>query len=316
MLGGKRTIHFRNQITAKLTWAQSWNAIQLFEHLRDKSFTIKKTNNGYLIQKESNGTKFFSSSLETTRGIFELVSILIPQGWTFEQENAMTCRFSKNDTTYTIHELGNDQLSLKWSPQLEITGPYEAIWVYFFECLRGIYDYDYKNKIVLDVGGFCGESAVFFLSQGARKVIIYEPVPSHHQFIKTNVNRNNFNAEIHEEGIGNRDEDMTVNYDALSLNFGPISNGKGKDKLRMKIRNVTSVIEESNADIAKFDCEGAEISLITVPKKTLRKIEFYMIEAHNMEIRKAITDKFITSGFIQSRAPAEDISMLYFKKVP
>jgi hypothetical protein len=104
----------------------------------------------------------------------------------------------------------------------------------------------------------------------------------------------------------------------LGLNFSLIGKekGKGENRIEMRIRNITSVIEESNADIAKFDCEGAEISLTTVPKQTLGKIEFYMIEVHSTEIRKAITDPFTTSGFIQSRAPADDIPVLYFKKVP
>jgi predicted RNA methylase len=59
------------------------------------------------------------------------------------------------------------------------------------DCIRelrtGEYEYDYRNKVVLDVGGFEGESAIYFWLRGAKRVIIYEPVNSHVQFINKNV---------------------------------------------------------------------------------------------------------------------------------
>src|SRR3990170_925080 len=54
----------------------------------------------------------------------------------------------------------------------------------------GVYDCDCSGKVVLDVGGFQGESAVFFSKMGAKKVIIYEPVITHHKLIKKNVYSN------------------------------------------------------------------------------------------------------------------------------
>src|SRR5271157_2179873 len=50
------------------------------------------------------------------------------------------------------------------------------------ELESGNYDYDCKGKVVLDVGGFQGETAVFFSGMGAKKVVIYEPVTANHRF--------------------------------------------------------------------------------------------------------------------------------------
>jgi FkbM family methyltransferase len=147
------------------------------------------------------------------------------------------------------------------------------------EMESGVYDYDCRGKVVLDIGGFEGESAVFLWGMGAKKVIIYEPVLSHIKFIKENALLNKVNAEIHEEGIGNEDGEITVAYDQADNCFGLERKGL-PNKMKIKIRDVAKVIAESGAEVAKIDCEGAEISIVNVPKEILRRLEYVMIEVH------------------------------------
>jgi len=154
---------------------------------------------------------------------------------------------------------------------------------------------DYKNKVVLDIGGFYGESAVFFSSQGARKVIIYEPIVAHCNFIKRNILLNDVNAELHDEGIGREDGYQTIRYETIDACLGALS--KGRHTMKIKIKNVTKVIKESDANIAKFDCEGSEENLVNIPNEILRKIDFYMIECHTPKITTAIISKFNDAGF-------------------
>jgi FkbM family methyltransferase len=47
---------------------------------------------------------------------------------------------------------------------------------------------------------------------GANKVIIYEPVTANHQFIKENVRLNHVNAEIHDEGVGDKNGVIVASY--------------------------------------------------------------------------------------------------------
>jgi len=47
--------------------------------------------------------------------------------------------------------------------------------------------------------------------------IIYEPVAEHLQFIKENVRLNHVNAEIHVEGVGDKDGTIAVPYDWLTI---------------------------------------------------------------------------------------------------
>jgi FkbM family methyltransferase len=194
---------------------------------------------------------------------------------------------------YRVEQVGDGVFKIN-NAEIELIGSSDMLRT-VCELHTGFYDWDCRGKVVLDVGGFQGESAVFFFKDGAEKVIIYEPVIAHHEFIKRNMLLNRVNGELHEEGIGSADDIKTIRYDATDPAFGLDS--KGQHEMRIKIRNVANVIEESHADVAKFNCEGAEESLIYVPTEVLRKIDAYMIMAHTPKISKAIIDKFERSGF-------------------
>ncbi len=154
---------------------------------------------------------------------------------------------------------------------------------------------DVRGKVVLDVGGFIGDTAVLFSTLGASKVVIYEPVPAHQEAIKINMKLNGVNAEVHDEGLGDADGYTTIRYENTGIEFG--LKNEGTSEMQIKTKSVQSIIEESNADVAKFDCEGAEINLVNAPKLVLRKIPFYMIEVHSFKIKDAICNKFKESGF-------------------
>lgn len=67
--------------------------------------------------------------------------------------------------------------------------------------------------------------------------------------------------------------------------------------MTIRIKNAATVIEESHADIVKFDCEGSEENLVNVPNCLLRKIDFYMIECHTPRIAITIIRKFNNAKF-------------------
>jgi FkbM family methyltransferase len=155
--------------------------------------------------------------------------------------------------------------------------------------------FDFNNKVVLDVGGFMGETAVMFTKWGAKKIIIYEPVVENHTFIHKNVKLNRINAEIHLEGIGEADGSVTVAYEEVNQMFGLSKSGNNTKTI--KIRSAGKVIEESGADIAKINCEGSETALLSVRNEILRKIPNYIIETHTQSIRNSLLRKFASAGF-------------------
>jgi len=286
---GRKTIVFRDGSKFQLTWLEYWTIRDIFS----AGARVEKVSDNLFKVKSSKLEIVVSSQILPT--IVKLVNI--------------------SDTINYFEQVSNDLFRIR-SAELELLGSSNMLSA-FCELQDGTYGCDCRDKVVLDVGGFQGESAAFFSRMGARKVIIYEPVAVHHEFIKRNMFSNRVDAELHEEGIGNVDGTQTIHFAATDLGFGVVSSGQ--HEMEIKIKNAASVIEESHADVAKFDCEGAEESLVNVPSAVIRKIDFYMIEVHTSKIREAIIRKFNLSGFSlvkEVRARHGFTSVIHFKKNP
>ena len=212
---------------------------------------------------------------------------------------------------YSIHQ-ENQMFHLK-DKKMEVFGSVGMLYC-LQEIRRGDYNYEYKDKVVLDVGGFEGESAVYFWSKGAKKVIVYEPVTEHIETIRKNMALNQIEAEIHNSGVGPKNGTKMIQYSRTDPGFGLFE--EGKNKVQIRINDISKVIAKSGADIAKFDCEGAEIHLIDVSEEILRKVSYYIIEVHSPEIRQKIVEKFEHAGFEleNERIFSEQYAMVYLKK--
>jgi FkbM family methyltransferase len=310
----KRKMRFRNGVTMKLDMAGYYKMRDLFYNLDCQKFKVTKNAQGFVVSKNEPFFSCLVPSLQTLP-FFDFLISLAGQDWNVRQIDEKTFKIDKEKSAYEIKGL-DDKLFAAKSEGVSLIGPLGSLHVYFLECYRGIYDYDYKGKTVLDVGGFCGETAVFFASRGATKVIIYEPIKSHHELIRKNMALNAVNAELHEEGMGEKTGGLSINYDAADLAFG-LTN-KGEKTLTIQVKSAQDIISQSHADIVKIDCEGAEISLVGVPEDTLRLVPSYIIETHTKAIQEAITKKFLEAGFSQKRAPEhllQEIYVVYFDRI-
>jgi FkbM family methyltransferase len=281
--GGSRTVSFRNGSTYCLSWPQ-------FRVFRDNYPFLTKYK---VTQVEDDLFKIADEKNEVVSS-----AALLPMLFDLMQD-------------FAIHQ-ENELYRLKNEKQ-ELVGT-EAMLVCIQELRTGEYECDCKGKVVLDVGGFEGESAVYFWGKGAKKIVIYEPVPAHVEAIKKNVALNYINAEIHPSGIGSQDGTQTIHFNQTDPGFGILS--KGPKSTEIKITNVSKVIAESGAQIGKFDCEGAEESLVGVPADILQKIPSFIIEVHSLKIKEAILKKFLGAGFsLEKEIPKPgEFVVLIFKK--
>lgn len=267
-------VTFRNGSKFRLTWPE-------FLMLRDTyqywpRYTVEQMANGLF--KIRRGKSEFVGSLRHMCAIFELTE---KHNCTVEQKNHGTFRLS------------GGSFILVGSPEMLVAVK---------ELFSGMYDCDCHGKTVLDIGGFEGESAVYFSSLGAKKVILYEPIPVQFQSAKQNIERNDTNAELYNEGIAEADGVISIEYST--------------NKATCSVKNVASVILESGADIAKIDCEGAEESLVHVSNRILQSISLYMIEVHTRSIRDKILMKFKEAGFVLARdfRLTKDLSVVHLKR--
>ena len=256
----RKTLTFRNGLTCNLTWPQ----FRLFRDIYPAitKYSISQINDDLFKINDQRSGVVCNSKL--------LPAVLDLMG------------------DFVISQVKEDVFHIK-NEEIKVVGS-SMMLVCLQELKTGEYDCDCRNKVVLDIGGFEGESAIYFWAKKAKKIIIYEPVATHVEFIKENTLLNTINAEICQAGIGNRNETKIIHYNQTDPGFGSLS--EGAKTMKIKIRNVSEVIEESGAEIAKFDCEGAEESLVNVPNEVLRKIEYYLIEVHSKKIQKQFWKNF------------------------
>src|SRR6266851_1823796 len=58
-----------------------------------------------------------------------------------------------------------------------------------------LYDlYDYRGGVVIDIGAYIGDTAVYFAKNGAAEVYSYEPNPINYEYLKKNINLNGVSA--------------------------------------------------------------------------------------------------------------------------
>jgi FkbM family methyltransferase len=280
-------IKFRNGLQLKLTWAQ-------FVHLRDNYDSMR----GFSInQLDDNQFRVKNSKMDLTCTAEDMKFLL-----------RVNSKYSIEQTEDGLFKVTGDGFQLIGS---QVTS---GLIFLVNEYLNGDYKCDCTGKVVLDIGGFQGETAVFFKLLGAKKVVIYEPVVENHRFIKQNIQLNGVDAEVHQEGVGSKDGTLTFNYDDITVGLG--QGCTGSKHMVIKVKDISQVIQESNADIAKLDCEVAEENLTNVPVSTLRKVERYMIESHSAAIKKALIEKFNSSGFAVTKCTSGDpCSLLWFERL-
>jgi FkbM family methyltransferase len=305
----KRIILFRNGITAEVDWTKYCSLRDWFEKLRKESIKIKWTDGKYRVFADQPKLACGAISLKQLQNAIEFFHFtfrLYSSGWEVKQTDEEFFNIKKGNENYIISRSKNNTVVMT-STECNLAGPLDSLRIFFEEC--NFYKCDCRGRVVLDVGGFCGETAVYFRKLGAEKIVIYEPVLAHLEFIQENVKLNNIKAEIHAQGIGKEDGTITVPYDCINPEFGRVN--QGKQELTVSIRNIKDVISECEANVAKFDCEGAEECLTVVDDDILRKIDFYLIETHNRETERAITEKFIRAGFKMSRSPEKITAGVY-----
>ena len=122
-----------------------------------------------------------------------------------------------------------------------------CIWVDFYDYLWSYGSMDWKGKIVVDIGADIGSSALFFLMNGARQVLMVENNPMYNtEYIK-------LKRERIMGGLLDR-----------SLLIDPI------------------MLQSRYFDVLKMDCEGCELWLLT--DKLLNKAPEFIVGLHKPQL--------------------------------
>jgi len=197
----------------------------------------------------------------------------------------------------------------KWLGNLDhIYGLYE----YLQGSFDNFYACDCREKVVLDIGGYIGDSARYFLKQGAAKVVVYEPVPLNVRCCQENLA--GLPVEIIPHGVSEKGERFTIssNYPAGHIGFGSAG-----DSYHLEVESTTfqSILGKGSFDIAKVDCEGNEKYLLNLTSDELSKVAHWIIEIHDSALVKPLQDHFAKAGFVSEAKAVEQghLPVFHFK---
>jgi hypothetical protein len=135
----------------------------------------------------------------------------------------------------------------------------------------GEYRYlDVKNRVVVDVGAAYGDSTIYFLLRGAKKVIAVEPCPEGFKELLENLKLNNAVDKV-----------TPINA-ALASKHGKISVECSSGKAfvdTVTLGDIVKVVDVEGA-VLKMDCEGCEYDVILNDYEHVRLFDEVYFEYH------------------------------------
>ena len=154
---------------------------------------------------------------------------------------------------------------------------------------------DVKDKVVIDIGAFIGDSAIYFALKGAKRVIAVEPHPGAFAEMLENIKLNNMENIIIpvNAGLASRSGKIcTENVDNVYSIFtyhrlGDCINAVPAVTLGELISRFG--VDPGNA-VLKMDCEGCEFDVIFNDYEHIRMFKELVFEYHTYVFNKPVDD--------------------------
>ena len=175
-------------------------------------------------------------------------------------------------------------------------------WI-FFESDDYFDKFNVKDRVVMDIGGNVGDTALKFAKFGAN-VYAFEPVPYLSEIAKENINLNpEYKRKInfYNLAISHKNGELTIYED--DYNSGGHSQFYENDNLKKHLVKAITIDDaikkfDIKPDVLKIDCEGCEFNIIL--HSDLSLFNFIILEHHSEIVKKPctlLTDKLKEQGF-------------------
>jgi len=161
----------------------------------------------------------------------------------------------------------------------------------------GVYaSLDVKDKVVIDVGAFVGDSAIYFALKGAKRVIAVEPHPGAFAEMLENIKLNKMENIIIPVNAGLASKSGKVCLEKSFDNSDTLVMYHGLGDCINAISAVTlgELISRFGVDpgnaVLKMDCEGCEYDVILNDYEHIRMFKELVFEYHPYIVNKQLDD--------------------------
>ncbi|MFP3319454.1 MAG: FkbM family methyltransferase [Acidilobus sp.] len=139
-----------------------------------------------------------------------------------------------------------------------------------------------RGRDVIDVGANVGDTALYFILNGARKVIAVEPLPNVARCAEENVRLSGATDKVKviNAALSNEPVSVPCDYDVLLSRYFSTLKGSGPCKVPgVTLGDLLNMVEDPY--LLKMDCEGCEAQVILGPERErLRAFEHIIFETH------------------------------------
>ncbi len=147
--------------------------------------------------------------------------------------------------------------------------------------------FNVRGKVVVDVGAAFGDTAIYFLMNGAKYVHAFEPMPGYFRLAESNIRLNKLTEKCNVSltAVGGLPGSLRINPDSDNM-FGKDQQVPSKGKVKEEVVPVVTlqhIVEQRGIQdgCLKIDTEGFEYEIIqNTPPEILRKFSDIFIEYH------------------------------------
>ncbi|MEM1622347.1 MAG: FkbM family methyltransferase, partial [Metallosphaera sp.] len=158
--------------------------------------------------------------------------------------------------------------------------------------LDNSYNYDVRNKVVIDVGASNGDSSIFFAKRGAKRIIALEPDEESYALATRNVEASRVGDQVIllNKALSSQRGKITLYVYENSVNGNSIDPQNmvklGERVIPKTVESVTltellDMAKDETVGLLKMDCEGCEYSVLNnLEREAFERIEAIFMEYH------------------------------------
>lgn len=269
-------LHYLKRLRAYEQVFENWPVVVLTELRDGERIPVKVNRVSTYLGKE---LLVYLMSVKYTGNLRNLKlnrSTTLINGDLFENDDCNPISTALSNRGWITKDSCIEKDGIKFSAHTNLAALYET-----FELEQ--YPIPVKGREVVDIGANTGDSCIYFIAKGAKKVIALEPLPNVYQVAVKNVELNGLTSRIdlNMAAIGVKGGVIDVPGDVSIPQSGGFSTMKSGGNVVVPVLTIREILSKlEDPYLLKIDCEGCEYDLLEHCYDDVKRFEELVLEVH------------------------------------